>query len=373
MWEIIKNICKSKAAAKPVRLVNVDPFTDGKKLISDDQCRNKKLMAYATTLAASAGCMMFGWRAGPVGLVMAACLSVIGFSLVVDHYRKHTKINLAINWVIILFILAFEMVCISAHFISDAKKFENGQVALERDRIQKEIDKENDSIMTQHQISAIKNKREQKDAAYNSALAKKNKSKLEGKMPSPIFSSEKDFYKKAADSLSVPQDFVEMLFNLCLGSLLVVANCIYVSQVNSYYCIKSLRLHVGMLTEEKEIMDSIMVTDETTATLPAVGKTGSVAPKDSQTMTIAEGYESAVKHVNEQIVGKVIVAKKLRDSTLQKTRDAQNEVLDLMKEKHVIDTQYSGSSPKYYHFGHTPDDKQQVNLRDSYAALKSVK
>lgn len=362
-----------KSEVKPAYSVDVQSFTNGKKLVPDKEWQNRKLMSYATTLAASAGCMMFGYRAGYVGLIMAACLSVVGFSLVIDHYRKHTKINLAIDWIVILFILAFEMICISAHFVSDSRKFDNSQVSSERARLQKEIATENQSILSAVEIAAISNKRERTDAAYNSALAKKNKAELEKKMPSPVQASEKSFYSKLGAISQTQSGIIELLFNLSLGSLLVVANCIYVSRVNSYYCIKSLRLHVEMLTQESDILSSILITDEIPVTLPGVGKTGFVAPKDSQTMTIAEGYESAVKHVNEQIVGKSMNASKLRDSTLQKTRDAQNEVLDLMKGKHIIDTQYSGSSPKYYHFGHTPDDKKQVNLRDSYKPLQSVK
>ena len=371
----LKLLTKKDDKVKPV-LSEIErdilEYRSSRKHISSNELASKKVISYITTVAASMGCIMFGYRAGYEGAIMAACVSMIAYFLLRDHFRKHCKINTCIDWLVILTILSFEIICICAFFISDSKNADNSKVDAERARIQKQIDIEDSKVSPASEMRLM-SKRDRADAAANNSKATTAKKALEKKMPATTKSGEGDFYKKVAAQFAVSVLIIELLFNVSLGALLVLANMIFVSRVNSYYCVKTLKIYKGMLDEEHAIINSLPLPTVEIENDEGGIKTGSVAPKDSQTMTIAEGYESAVKHVNGQIVGKAMIAKPLRDSTLQKTRDAQNKVLNLMKEKEIIATEKSGSSPKYYHFGHTPGDKKKGNLRDSYKPLKSVK
>ena len=186
---------------------SMDDFEDGRKLVTHSECRNRKIISYVCTVAASAGCIMFGFRAGWAGALMALCISVMAYVLSVGHYRKHTKLNAGLDWGVIGFILIFEVVCILAHFVSDAKKTENITTTSERVRILASIEKEESNISSKSEMKAM-NSKDRGDAAFNNGKARDILSDLNKKLPPPVKASERDFYSKVSDSTALPLSMV---------------------------------------------------------------------------------------------------------------------------------------------------------------------
>jgi len=256
---------------------SIAEFEDGRKLVTKEECRNRKLISYVCTIAASAGCVMFGLRAGYAGAVMAVCISVMAYVLSVGHYRKHTTPNAVIDWGVIGFILMFEIVCILAHFVSDAKKNENVSTVIERARIIASIEKQENNITSKSELSGM-SRRGRGDAEFNNGKARNIIKNLEAKLPPAVKASEKDFYAKVAANTALPLSLVELLFNLGLGALLVVANTIHNSRVNSYYCVESLKKHRDILIKRKLLIDEVgeeIKTQKKTTSTTAVNNKGS--------------------------------------------------------------------------------------------------
>ena len=94
---------------------------------------------------------------------------------------------------------------------------------------------------------------------------------------------------------------------------------------------------------------------------------GTGAQRKKDDITIEEGVSAAQDWLGELTAGDKISAKQLRKESKQSTRDAQNQVIAILKDRDIIETHGNGNAPNYYHYGHAPKAKSETKNANIFA------
>lgn len=236
----------------------VDEKLQGKKITSNENYLTQVIIFTIISIVTGISCFNFGYnRMGWEGGAIAACISLVLFSAYLRNNRKHNKTNSAVEWILILFFLSFEILVIGANFVTQAEANPNQRIEEKRQSIRDELVR----LKSKH-ITNPKNNTDKYDNRLNSEKISLEKIKLEAL---PVYqNNEKKFFESSAALLGFPVNSIELLFNISIAGLLAVGCAMTGSRINSYTCPYLIKKQVKIEAEIKAIIQG--PTQSTTAT-----------------------------------------------------------------------------------------------------------
>ena len=215
---------------KPKSKTLLEKSTEDKKVTSNLNFFTQVAIFLIMSIVSAIACFNFGYeRMGIEGGAIAACISLAIFGACLRNNRKHSKIQTVVEWSVLVPLVLFEMVVIGANFITVGENKPAAMVEQKRASYNAEILRLSNRLVSNPRSNTDK---------YDNRLIEKDiraeKAKLEDL---PVYrNSEKKFYEQAAALLGFHVYIVELLFNVGIGCLLVIACTMGGTRINSYVC-----------------------------------------------------------------------------------------------------------------------------------------
>ena len=231
-------------------------FTTNKKLTSNLNYFTQVIIFIIISAVTGWACFNFGYgRMGWEGGAIAACISLVLFGAYLRNNRKHNKWNSFIEWFLILFFIAFEILVIGANFMTQAEKKPNIKIEEKRQAIKSELVR----LKAIH-IDNPKSNTDKYDNRLNSEKISLEKAKLD-KLPN-YQNNENKFFESAALLLGISSDIVKLIFNVSIGGLLTIGGAMTGTRINSYTCHYLIKKQIDIQGKINKLITAGIESDE---------------------------------------------------------------------------------------------------------------